>query len=368
MKIENLSLVQYRNYTKQMISFSPNVNIFLGKNAQGKTNLMESIHVLALTKSHRTSQEKELIEWEHDFTRIEALIKKNEESIPLKLIIHKKGKKAVVGNIEKKKLSQYIGILNVVLFSPEDLNIIKGSPSIRRRFIDVELGQMNALYLYHLSQYQKILKQRNLYLKERQIDDTYLDVLTEQLCLQAASMLHARIQFIKKLEIWAMKINHLISQEQDCLSLVYESQIDYTAEDDENTLYEKYMTLFKKGKKREIDQCMTLFGPHRDDLVFMVNGVNVQVYGSQGQQRTVALSIKLAEIDLMKEMTGDYPILLLDDVLSELDDDRQTFLLKSIEHKVQTFITTTNIDGIKKNMISEPKIFEILKGSVVSHD
>lgn len=368
MYIEKISLKYYRNYIQQSIEFSSDINIFLGENAQGKTNLMESIYVLALTKSHRTNYDKELIFWDESFTKLTGDIVKNNRNIQLNLIIHEKGKKALIGSVEQKKLSHYIGQLNVVLFAPEDLYIVKGSPNIRRKFIDIDLGQMNIIYLSYLTAYKKLVKQRNSYLKEYKIDPVFLDILTEQLAQYAAHVLFHRLKFIKKIEQYAGVITKNISQQKDELSIVYKSHIDYTLEDTVDVLYEKYMTLFNQNKKKELEKRTTLYGPHRDDMQLFINGKDVQIYGSQGQQRTVVLSLKLAEIELMKDMTGDYPILLLDDVLSELDDNRQTFLLKSIEGKVQTFITTTNISGIKKHIIKEPKIFDIKEGSISLHE
>ncbi|MBF0780918.1 MULTISPECIES: DNA replication/repair protein RecF [unclassified Granulicatella] len=364
MKIKTLTLVHYRNYTKQLIEFSDGINIFLGQNAQGKTNLMEAIYFLSLTKSHRTSHDKEVIQWENDFARLEAVLQKKELIIPISLIVHQKGKKASIGHIEQKKLSHYISYVNVVLFAPEDLSLIKGAPHLRRRFIDMELGQMNTTYLAHLSEYKKIVKQRNSYLKGMQIDPIYFDVLTEELAKHAGALLYYRLQFIQKLEYYAFKITEHISMQQDKLSLVYDTPISIISEDTKESLIEKYLVIYRKNKHKEIEQRLTLYGPHREDFLMYINGKNAQMYASQGQQRTIALSLKLAEIDLFKEITGEYPILLLDDVLSELDDFRQTYLLKSIENKGQTFITTTNLAGIQKHIVQTPKVFNIEEGCV----
>lgn len=363
MYIDQLQLSHFRNYTQQNFKFSPTINILLGENAQGKTNIVEAIYVLALTKSHRTNQDKDLIQWENEFAKIEAQIIKNQKT-RLQLIIHKKGKKVSIGKIEKKKLSDYVGFLTVVSFTPEDLMLIKGSPNIRRKFIDMQLGQINKLYLQHLYVYQKTLKQRNAYLKDNKIDFVYLDILTEELIKKSAILLHYRLDYIRKLQQYAANINQVISQQKDALSIEYYSQIDYKNAKTIEALENQYRVLFTTNQQKEIIQRKTLFGVHRDDLIFYINGKNVYDFGSQGQQRTVALSMKLAEIDIIYEKTGEYPVLLLDDVLSELDDFRQTFLLKAVENKVQTFITTTNLDGIQKNLIEKPKIFYIKEGSV----
>lgn len=366
MYIETLQLSHFRNYTQEQFQFSPTINILLGENAQGKTNIVEAIYTLALTKSHRTNQDKDLIQWENEFAKISASIIKSQKTT-LQLIIHKKGKKVSIGKIEKKKLSDYVGFFTIVSFTPEDLMLIKGSPNIRRKFMDIQLGQINKLYLQHLYLYQKTLKQRNAYLKDNKIDLVYLDILTEELIQKSAILIHYRLEYIKKLQQYAADINQVISQQKDELVIEYKSQIDYKNATNIKTLEQHYRALFTTNQQKELIQRKTLFGVHRDDLIFYINGKNVYDFGSQGQQRTVALSLKLAEIDIIYEQTGEYPILLLDDVLSELDDFRQTFLLKAVENKVQTFITTTNLDGIQKNLIEQPKIFYIKEGSV-HHD
>lgn len=368
MYLKDLELVSFRNYEEGKVSFHPSINVFLGENAQGKTNMMESIYVLAMARSHRTSNDKELIHWKHDFTKIRGTIEKKNHSFPLEIVLSTKGKKAKFNHLEQKKLSEYIGHLNVILFAPEDLSLVKGSPSVRRKFIDMEMGQMSAIYLHHLVEYQKILKQRNQYLKNakfnQQFDQMYLDILTEQLAAEGAEVLFERFTFVKKLEKWAQSIHKEISQEKETLTIAYASSVKVEKKEDKEVIMTDLMSQFEKNRERELDQGTTVTGPHRDDIKFFVNDKNVQTYGSQGQQRTTALSVKLAEIELMREMTGEYPVLLLDDVLSELDDDRQTHLLKAIQDKVQTFLTTTSLDGVKKELLNEPRIFKVKNGTI----
>lgn len=370
MYLESIHLKNYRNYQKAEAAFSPGMNVFIGKNAQGKTNLMESIYVLAMTRSHRTNNDKELINWESDFTKISGRVQKKETHFPLEIIVSKKGKTARLNHLEQRKLSSYIGHLNVILFAPEDLSLVKGAPSVRRKFLDMELGQMNRLYLHHLVEYQRILKQRNHYLKNlsygKKMDEVYLEVLTEQLAIEAAHVMKSRVVFIKQLQEWARPVHHDISREKEELEILYNQSIplENIHDKEEETLYEEILVHWNNQLGREKEQGTTLSGPHRDDLVFHVNGKNVQTYGSQGQQRTTALSVRLAEIELMHEMTGEYPVLLLDDVLSELDDERQTHLLKAFENKVQTFLTTTSLDGVKMNLLKKPKVFRIQGGQV----
>lgn len=368
MILNEITLRNFRNYQELSLEFSPGLNIFLGENAQGKTNLMEAIYALSMARSPRTTNEKEMIRWQEETAHITGKIEKKNASYPLDLHFTKKGKIAKVNHLEQKRLSDYVGTLNVVLFSPEDLDLVKGAPSKRRKFLDMELGQMSQVYLHNLVQYQRVMKQRNLYLKrlwqKKSQDLIYLDVLTEQLANLAAEIIEARLKFIKQLEKWADLIHFQISNEKEHLRINYKSVIDLSEAKTKDQIFVKVMEEYERVKDREREQSVTLFGPHRDDLVFFINDKNVHQFGSQGQQRTNVLSLKLAEIECMKEVLGEYPILLLDDVLSELDDDRQTHLLKTIEKKVQTFLTTTSLDGVQRNNIEEPTIFHINAGIV----
>lgn len=372
MWLETIELSGFRNYQETALTFSDGVNVFLGQNAQGKTNMMESIYFLALARSHRTTSDKELINWEADFTRVSGKINSKGSTFPLAISLSNKGKQAKVNHLEQKKLSQYVGHLNIILFAPEDLELVKGSPAVRRQFIDRELGQMSAVYLHHLVSYQEILKQRNQYLKEykasQSFDMVYLDILTEQLATEGAEVLERRLNFTEKLNEWATPIQQDISQGKEKLDIQYKTTLSLSNDSQKSSIYRQLLDKYEESKQRELDRGTTIIGPHRDDLVFYVNDKNIQTYGSQGQQRTTALSVKLAEIELMKEMTGEYPVLLLDDVLSELDNHRQTHLLKTIEKKVQTFLTTTSLDGVDTDLLNEPKIFHVSAGQIVKKE
>ncbi|AVK61516.1 DNA replication/repair protein RecF [Lactobacillus sp. CBA3605] len=365
MYLENLELHDFRNYPDLAVSFSPSTNVLLGKNAQGKTNLLEAIYVLALTRSHRTANDKELIRWETTTATLKGRLHKTTGSLPLELELGRRGKRAKVNHLEQAKLSQYIGNLNVIVFAPEDLSIVKGAPAIRRRFMDMEFGQMSPKYLYNLSQYRAILKQRNQYLRQlhhhQAKDKVYLEVLSDQLAAFGAEIIAKRLELLKQLERWAQVVHAEITQNQEQLSFHYKTQLEATLTTVEQ-LYPALQQLYAQQQAKEIFQGTTLLGPHRDDLQFSVNGKNVQTFGSQGQQRTTALSVKLAEIDLMKAETGEYPVLLLDDVLSELDAARQTHLLTAIQDKVQTFLTTPSLDGVARKLIKQPKVFEVSHG------
>ncbi|WP_188351310.1 DNA replication/repair protein RecF [Leuconostoc pseudomesenteroides] len=368
MELESLTLKNYRNYGDLTLEFSDGVNVFLGENAQGKTNLLESIYVLALARSHRTSSDKDLIQWSEKEATISGRVKRAISDTPLSLNFSNKGKKARVNHLEQSKLSQYIGQLNVILFAPEDLELVKGAPSVRRRFIDMEFGQMNPLYLYNTTQYKRIIKERNAYLKRLQLkqttDTVFLDVLSEQLVNVGAQILLARESFLKKLEQAAQPIHAEISDQRETLHLVYNSSVNFEEKDDLAGVTAAFEAALLKQRAREIMMGSTLLGPHRDDLQFIVNDNDVAVFGSQGQQRTTALAVKLAEIDLMQQETGEYPVLLLDDVLSELDANRQTHLLLAIQDKVQTFITAPSLTDVARQLIHTPKVFHVKHGEI----
>lgn len=368
MNIERLQLTHYRNYESLTLDFSPKINVFIGENAQGKTNVMESIYVLAMAKSHRTSNDKELIRWDADYGKIEGVVQKRYGSLPIELTVSKKGKKGKINHLEQTKLSNYIGQMNVVMFAPEDLNVVKGSPQIRRRFIDMEIGQISPVYLHDLLTFQKILKQRNHLLKNNQgrssLNDVMFDVYTEQYIHAAVQIIRKRFQFMELLQEWAEPIHAGISRGLETLVIKYRPvtgmDASWTAEEMANYLEKKLAEV----KQRELERGVTLIGPHRDDLQFLVNGYDVQTYGSQGQQRTTALSLKLAEIELIKQETKEAPILLLDDVLSELDDYRQSHLLNTIQGEVQTFVTTTSVDGIHHETMEHARMFHVKQGAI----
>lgn len=370
MHIEQLRLTNFRNYDELSIEFDDKVNVIIGENAQGKTNLMEAIYCLAFTKSHRTAKEKELIQWDKEYAKIEGRVTKRNQAVPLEMIISTKGKKAKLNHLEQQRLSDFIGALNVVMFAPEDLTLVKGPPQTRRRFIDMELGQIQATYIYHLTQYQKILKQRNSLLKQLQRREmtqvTMLEILTDQLIQHAAIILSKRFNFLKLLRKWAAPIHHQISQEQEQLEIIYDASIAVSEQDEQQQIEAAFQEKFREIQDKEIERGTSLAGPHRDDLIFFVNGKDVQTYGSQGQQRTTALSLKLAEIELIHSEVGEYPILLLDDVLSELDDFRQSHLLNTIQGKVQTFVSTTSVDGIHHETLEKAEIFRVKNGTVTS--
>lgn len=372
MILQELHLKHFRNYDDLDVRFSPGINIFIGENAQGKTNLLEAIHVLALTRSHRTTKDRELIQWKFKRAFLSGLVQKKIDRVPLEIQLEQGGKRVKVNHLYQSRLSSYVGNLNVVLFAPEDLALVKGAPQIRRQFMNMEFGQMSSAYLYNVSHYHSLLQQRNQYLKQlrsgEQSDRVLLGVISDQLAHYGAEVVSARFQLLKRLEKWAEGLHEHISVQKEQLQLKYVTPLTINDEVTVADLEKELRQQLTANLEREITLGTTLTGPQRDDIHFIVNGQNVQHFGSQGQQRTTALAVKLAEIDLMKEQTGEYPLLLLDDVLSELDDDRQTHLLTAIQDKVQTFLTTTNLSGVARQLIKQPTIFRIAGGQLTKEE
>ena len=360
MIIESIELKNYRNYDKLHMDFSHGTNILYGDNAQGKTNILEAIYVCATTKSHRGSKDKEIIQFDRDESHIKLNVRKRD--VPYRIDMHLKKNRAkgvAVNGVPIKKASELFGIVNVVFFSPEDLNLIKNGPAERRRFIDLELCQLNKLYVHSLVQYNKIVTQRNKLLKDIMFRPDYeetLDIWDMQLVQYGREVIRCREAFVGQLNDLIGGIRQL-SGEKESLHISYEPNV--TVDMFEDTL--------RKSRPSDLKQRTTLTGPHRDDLSFIINDIDIRRFGSQGQQRTAALSLKLAEIELVKKIVNDYPILLLDDVLSELDGSRQNHLLSGINH-IQTMITCTGLEDFVNNRFRIDKIFKVVSGEVYSEN
>ncbi len=361
MRINTLNLTNFRCYEKLNLEVKENVNIFIGKNAQGKTSILESIYVLAFTKSHKVFKDTEVIYNDAEFAKINSLINFNDRSVQLDIIVSKMGKKAKYNQIELNKLSEYIGILNVVMFAPEDLDLIKGNPKIRRKFLDVEIGQISKEYIYNLQNYRKILKQRNDLLKSMQKkptnDHLLLDVLTDQLVDYQVPIIEQRKDFLMEIESFAQKHYKHLSDSLDLLEVKYIPSIT-------KDIKKEYLSKYQY----DIITGTTNIGVHRDEIEFYLNNHPLKSRGSQGEQRTVILSIKLAMIDLIYKYTKEYPILLLDDVLSELDQSRQNKLLDFIDDNVQIFITSTDINDINLSKLNNYQVFNIDNGHIKECD
>ena len=361
MIIESIELKNYRNYDKLHMDFSHGTNILYGDNAQGKTNILEAIYVCATTKSHRGSKDKEIIQFDRDESHIKLNVRKRD--VPYRIDMHLKKNRAkgvAVNGVPIKKASELFGIVNVVFFSPEDLNLIKNGPAERRRFIDLELCQLNKLYVHSLVQYNKIVTQRNKLLKDIMFRPDYeetLDIWDMQLVQYGREVIRCREAFVGQLNDLIGGIHRQLSGEKESLHISYEPNV--TVDMFEDTL--------RKSRPSDLKQRTTLTGPHRDDLSFIINDIDIRRFGSQGQQRTAALSLKLAEIELVKKIVNDYPILLLDDVLSELDGSRQNHLLSGINH-IQTMITCTGLEDFVINRFRIDKIFKVVSGEVYSEN
>ena len=360
MWLKNLSIKQFRNYRDVEVNFNPKLNVFVGRNAQGKTNLLESIYFLALTRSHRTKTDKNLIQFEEEQLQVSGILQKKTASIPLEIDLTQKGRITKVNYLKQARLSDYIGHMNVVLFAPEDLQLVKGAPAIRRKFIDIELGQIKPIYLSDLSSYNHVLKQRNTYLKSTQkIDETFLSVLDDQLVEYGCRVMIHRADFIQKMELFGKKKHFDISDQLEELSIRYQPSVNFV---DKKHLAESFHIALQKSRSKDLFKKNTGVGPHRDDMIFMINGMEAS-FGSQGQHRSLVLSIKLAEIELMESITKESPILLLDDVMSELDNTRQLKLLETISHNIQTFITTTSLDHLQ-NLPDNLSVFTVDNGQL----
>jgi DNA replication and repair protein RecF len=357
MYIETLELSNFRNYDSLYMELDRETNILYGDNAQGKTNVLESLYLCGTTKSHRGSKDKEMIQFHKEEAHIRMRLVKGD--LPYRIDMHLKRNKAkgiAINGIPIKKASELFGIVNMVFFSPEDLNIIKNGPSERRKFMDIELCQLDKVYLSELSDYNHVLNQRNKLLKDisftPELKET-LDVWDQQLLNYGKKIISERKNFIEELNNIIFDIHKNLTGEKEVLNISYEPNVNE----------EEFEILLKRNREKDLKFRLTSTGPHRDDMCVKINGIDIRKYGSQGQQRTAALSLKLSEIYLVKKLIKDTPILLLDDVLSELDSSRQNYLLKSI-HDIQTMITCTGLDDFINNQFKINRVFQVIDGSI----
>lgn len=367
MFIKELKIVNFRNYKTLDIKLSNHINIIYGNNAQGKTNILESIYVLGITKSHRSFTLEDLIMNGESQAKISGNVEKNGIESLYEINLNTTKKKYKIDSDEIKKTSDYISNMNIIIFYPEDLEIIKGSPDIRRRYLNLELSQLYNNYYRVLNDYNKLLKIRNDYLKKMQkcikVDENYFMIVTEYLIDKAVFIYRARNKFINKLNSYATKIFWEIMHLEG-FNLKYKTNFDFK-EYTESEIKEQLKDKFEREKSAEVKSGNTLYGPHRDDFEFYLGNNNLKSYGSQGQQRVAVLSIKLAEIEIFKNYSKTSPILLLDDVFSELDDEKKNNLLKYINDDIQTIITTTDLENIDDAIIKKSKLFKIESGCVV---
>ncbi len=342
MKINTLSVQNYRNYTTESVEFTNNLNVIIGQNAQGKTNLLEAIFLCAIGKSPRTNKDKDLVKWNSTFAKITLEISKKIGKKNIEMYLFTNQNKAIkIDKIPIKKIGELLGTFNAIYFSPDELKLIKESPEERRRFMDIDLCQFDKSYYYNLNHYNKVLMQRNKLLKtpDKNVLRDTLPIWDEQLASYGASLIMARLKLIENLKIHANKIHKYLTSDNENLEISYQG---YTA----NTENELKILLLKKieeNLEKDINLGYTTVGPHRDDIKITANNIDLRSFGSQGQQRTASLTLKLAELEFFRENLGEYPVLLLDDVLSELDENRQNKLLNFVK-SIQTIITCTDFD------------------------
>ncbi|TCK86796.1 DNA replication and repair protein RecF [Natranaerovirga hydrolytica] len=358
MIIKSIALKNYRNYKYLKLDFDPKTNILYGNNAQGKTNIIEAIYLSSTSKSHRSNNDKELICFEEEEAHIRVIIEKEEKESKIDIHLKKNKKKGVaINGLPINKVSQLLGTFKVIIFSPEDLKLIKDGPKQRRHFLDLELCQLDPLYYYNLQNYSKVLKQRNNLLKKinyknSDLFDT-LKVWDDQLVQYGKYLIYKRTEFIKELNTIVNRIHSGLTGNLENLNLFY----------DLNVKADAFLKKLEDNYEKDIRTKTTNSGPHRDDLLFDINNKDVRKYGSQGQQRTAALSLKIAEIEIVSQISKDKPVLLLDDVLSELDNNRQKYLLEYIK-SIQTIITCTGIEDFMNSHLEINKSYKVLDGKV----
>ena len=357
MVIKKIKLINYRNYDNLELELNSKLNIFIGDNAQGKTNILESIYVLSITKSFLNINEKNLIKFGCDYSLIESNVITGNVKKKLRVLINSKGKQVSINGRDIKKISEYISNLKVIVFSPDNIKMLKDGPSVRRKFLNIEISQLNINYIKYLMDYNNIISQKNEYLKiSNEKDLNYIDVLNDKISELSVRIVNLRKIFINELNNYISSIFFEITG-IDGLRLKYLSNVEIL--DDEKLMTRKLREKLNVFYEKEKNYKVSLIGPHRDDFIFMLDGKNLSLYGSQGQLRCAILSLKLAEVKVYRDISDDYPILLLDDIFSELDVDKKNNLIKYINDDVQTIITTTDLDLINEELIDKASIFKI---------
>ena len=357
MKLTKLDITNFRNYDKLSLEFE-DVNILVGKNGVGKTNILESIYVLAITKSHRSYLDKNLIKEDKDFAKITGSVNKNGKKNTYELVISAKGKKVSINKNILRRISDYLSNFTAILFCPDDLDLIKGSPSERRKFLNIEIGQLNNKYIATLNDYNQLIKNRNEYLKNITFNNynaEYLSVINNQIATKASIIYDYRYKFLRKVEENLIKMY----DEQFKIPIKIEFSNNCEIIDETDNIKEKILNKLNKNLKKEIILGSTQYGPHKDDFDIILDGKNIRDYGSQGQQRLVVLGLKISELSIFKETTGEYPVLLLDDVFSELDIEKRNKIIALVDDDVQVFITSTDVKNINKKIRDNAKIFKI---------
>ena len=365
MFLNKVELQNFRNYEKQTISFKSGINILVGKNGSGKTNILESIYYLAITHSHRTHDDSLLINNKNEFFKLKGIVSINSIKTNLEIDYINKKKLLKIDNNDINALNKYSSYLKIIIFFPDDLDLIKGLPDVRRKYISTEIGQVYPSYNKVLDDYNRILKNRNEYIKKIRNNEyynkQYLEILNDYYIKKSILLYKMRKKYVEKINDYIENIFKDITG-LDKLTLEYVPIIDFNSYKD-TEMYDKIKNSINFNE--EISYGKSIYGPHRDEFKFMLNDINLKQYGSQGQQRAAVLALKLSEINIFTKAIGSTPILLLDDVFSELDEDRKNNLLKYINGKIQTIITTTDIDNIDNKTLKKARVFEISSGKVL---
>lgn len=366
MFLKKIKLFNFRNYEQSEFEFMPNINIIYGDNAQGKTNLLESIYFLAVTKSHHSFLDNKLLKEGENQLKVEGLITKDSIDTQYTITLKENKKSLKIDENLVKKVSDYISNINIIIFYPDDLNLIKGSPNDRRRYINVELSQLSSKYFEVLGEYNKLLKIRNDYLKKYvdriDFDEKYFEILTEHLVDKSIYIYKMRNKYVEKINYYCKSISSKIyGNENFCINYINNfSQYDFNDSNIKNIIINE----FKKSNYKEKKYKNTVLGPHKDDFEFIYDNKNLKFYGSQGQQRLGVLILKLSEIEIFNDYKNTKPILLLDDVFSELDNTKKNNLLFYIDNEIQTIITTTELSNLDEELIKKSNLIRIKKEEV----
>jgi len=364
--VRRLELINFRNFSRQIIKPGNIFNMFVGNNAQGKTNLLEAIYFACTGRSFRTVKEKEVINRGCDYACVKCQLETERRSIDLKTVLYP-GKKSInVNGVATRGFP--LGWPGVVLFTPDDLRIIKGSPHERRRFFDHEVGPFYPGYDHYLSRYNKIISQRNILLKEiraRKANSELLNAWNDQFCVYGAKILFLRINLLKKFYPHVKELHRQLTGGKEEINLNYLSSLKIEGAITEEAIYHRLSQALPRLRNEEIDRAQTLIGPHRDDFAIMINGADARIYGSRGQVRTIVLTFKISLVRFWYQELGDYPVMLMDDVLFELDEERRRMILKSMGSKVQTFITATNEQDLAQEPVSNKNIYRVAEGKII---
>lgn len=371
MLLKKILLQNYRNYVDAGLECTPTLNVIWGNNGQGKSNLLEAVYLLSTGQSFRANRDQELINWEKNFFLVKAEVATSQENLQIDISYPVNNKKVLkINGYKRSKISDILGIFNVVLFSPDELYLVKGGPNQRRRYLDLTISRLHPAYYYHLQQYQKALDQRNQLLRNLPVNprlDETLEVWDQQLVDLGSKILFKRLKILPGLTRLAGQFYGKIAANTERMTISYQSSVNLPApEPDKNyseaAIADSFARQLRQIRKEEARRGMTLIGPHRDDLIIYLNDREMRSFGSQGQQRSAALSLKLAELEILSVEQGDYPVLLLDDVLSELDGSRREFLFTQLKDRVQTFLTTTQHNYLSQDLLAGAGLIEVKNG------